>query len=95
MRKCVYQYEYDSKKFNETSLSQKEDFYSHLSMEDITDADYGKKKSFEIRNIGEYHNLYVQGGTLLLAYVFETFRNMCLEIYELDHPKCLLAPGLV
>ena len=64
-------------------------------MEDITDADYGKKKSFEIRNIGEYHNLYVQGGTLLLAYVFETFRNMCLEIYELDHPKCLLAPGLV
>ena len=64
-------------------------------MEDITDADYGKKKSFEIRNIGEYHNLYVQGGTLLLAYVFETFRNMCLEIYELDHSKCLLAPGLV
>ena len=64
-------------------------------MEDITDADYGKKKSFEIRNLGEYHNLYVQGGTLLLAYVFETFRNMCLEIYELDHPKCLLAPGLV
>ena len=64
-------------------------------MEDITDVDYGKKKSFEIRNLGEYHNLYVQGGILLLAYVFETFRNMCLEIYELDHPKCLLAPGLV
>ena len=64
-------------------------------MEDITDADYRKKKSFETRNLGEYHNLYVQGGTLLLAYVFETFRNMCLEIYELDHPKSLLAPGLV
>ena len=64
-------------------------------MEYITDADYRKKKSFEIRNLGEYHNLYVQGGTLLLAYVFETFPNMCLEIYELDHPKCLLAPGLV
>ena len=64
-------------------------------MEDITDADYGRKKSFETRNLGEHHVLYVQGDTLLLADVFETFRYMCLEIYELDHPKCLLAPGLV
>ena len=39
---------------------------------------------FEIKNLGEYHALYVQSDTLLLADVFKNFRNMCLEIYELD-----------
>ena len=58
-------------------------------MEDITDTDYthGKRvcKDFEKKNnIGEYHDLYVQSNTLLLADVFENFQNMCLEIYELD-----------
>ena len=64
-------------KFNETSLSEKEDFYSHLNIEDITDPDYAhaKKilKGFEIKNLGEYHDLYVQSDTLLLADVFENF----------------------
>ena len=76
----------DWEKFNETSLPEKEDFYSHLNMEDITDADYVHTKrvckDFEIKNLGEYHDLYVQSDTLLLADVFENFRNMCLEIYE-------------
>ena len=53
----------DSKKSNYTSLSEKEDFYSHLNMEDITDADYAYKKRvckyFEIKNLEEYHNLHV------------------------------------
>ena len=88
----------DWEKFNETSLPEKEDFYSHLNMEDITDADYAHAKivckDFEIKNLGEYHDLYVQSNTLLLADVFENFRNMCLEIYELDPAKCLSAPGL-
>ena len=57
-------------------------------MEDITDADYmhakGVSKDFEIKNLGEYQDLYVQSDTLLLADVFETFRNMCLKIYKLD-----------
>ena len=39
--------------------------------------------------------MYVQSDTLLLADVFENFRNMCLEIYELDPAKFLPAPGLV
>ena len=86
-------------KFNETSLPEKEHFYSHLNMEDIiTDADYehAKKfcKDFEIKNLGEYHAMYVQSDTLLLADVFENFRNMCLEIYELDPAKFLSVPGL-
>ena len=77
-------------KFNETSLPEKEGFYSHLNMEDITDADYAYAKrvckDFEIKNLGKY-DLYVQNDTLLLADVFQNFRNMCLEIYELDPAK--------
>ena len=59
-----------------------------FTMEDITDADYVHTKrvckDFEIKNLEEYHDLYVQRDTLLLADVFENFRNICLEIYELD-----------
>ena len=54
-------------------------------MRDITDADYAHVKrvckDFEIKNLGEYHDLYVQSNTLLLADVFENFQNMCLKIY--------------
>ena len=57
-------------------------------MEDITDADYAHAKrvcrNFEIKNLGEYHDLYVERDTLLLADVFENFRNMCLKINKLD-----------
>ena len=47
-----------------------------------------------MKNLGEYHYLYVQSDTLLLADVFENFRNMCLEIYELDPVKNFSARGL-
>ena len=67
-------------------------------MEDITDAEYahGKRvcKDFEIKNLGEYHDLFVQSDTLLLADVFENFRSMCIEIYKLHPAKFLSAPGL-
>ena len=49
---------------------------------------------FEIKNRGEYHDLYVQSDTLLLADVFENFRNKCLEIYELDPIYFVSAPRL-
>ena len=49
---------------------------------------------FEIKNLGEYCNLYVQNDTLLLSDIFENFRNMCLSIYELDPVYFLSAPGL-
>ena len=78
-------------RFNEISLPENKDFYSHLNVEDITDADYAHAKRFskycEMKDLVEYHDLYVQGDTLLLAYVFENFRNMCLKIYELDPVK--------
>ena len=92
MKKGVYPYECtdDWQKFNETSLTEKEDFYSHLNMEDITDLDYADTKrvckDFEIKHLGEYYDSYVQSDdTLSLADVFENFRNKRLEIYELDH----------
>ena len=49
---------------------------------------------FRIKNLGEYHDLYVQSDTLLLADVFENFRDNCMEIYELDTAHFLPAPGL-
>ena len=63
LRKGVYPYEYmdDWEKFKETSLPEKEDFYSHLNMEDINDANYAHAervcKDFEIKDLGKYHNL--------------------------------------
>ena len=78
---------------NEASLTEKEDSYSHLNMEDITDADYTHAKRVckdsEIKNLGEDHDFFVQSDTLLLADVFENFRNMCLEIYDFDPAKFL------
>ena len=54
-------------KLIETSLSEKEQFYNNLNMEDITDANYMHAKrvceDFEIRNLGEYHDLYLKGNT--------------------------------
>ena len=81
----------DWEKFKETSLPEKVNFYSDLTMEDITYADYvhAKRvcKDFGIKNLGESHDLYVQSNTLLLTDVFEIFRNMCLKIWELDPVK--------
>ena len=100
MQKDIYLYDYfdDYVKFNETLLPDKEDFYSHLIKERITDADYAHAKrawkDFQIKDLGEYHNLYFHSETLLLADVFENFGNMCLKIYELDPAKFLSAPGL-
>ena len=54
-------------------------------MEEITDFDYSHTKNvfkqLKINNLGDYHDLYFQGHTLLLAHVFENFSNKCIEIY--------------
>ena len=86
----VYPYEYmDSwEKFNKTSIPPKETYHSKLKEEDIRDADYEHAqkvwKVFKVKDIGESHDLYVESDTLLLAYVFENFRDKCIEIYVLD-----------
>ena len=51
-------------------------------------------KDIEIKSLGEYHDLYIKNDKLLSADVFENFRNMCLETYELDRTRFLIAPGL-
>ena len=64
--KSVYPYEYmdEWRKFNETTLPEKEELYRNLNMEDITDVDYVYVnrvcKDFEIKNLGEYHDLYLK-----------------------------------
>ena len=89
LRKGVYPYEYmDSwERFNETSLPDKKYFYSELNLEDITYKDYlHAQEVFEelCTGIGDYHDLYVQCDTSLLADIFEKFRDKCLEIDGLD-----------
>ena len=85
-------------KFNETELSDKESFYSELNEEGITDEDYVHAQKVwdvqKIKNRRECHDLYVQSDTLLLADIFENFRNRCIKTYELDRAYFLSAPGL-
>ena len=67
-------------------------------MKDIADVDHRHAKkvlyNLNYKNLGDYHDLYVQSDTLLLVDVFEDFRNKCIEIYELDPAHFLSAPGL-
>ena len=96
LRKGFYPYEHMDRweKFNETSLPNKE----YFNKEDITDEDYahGQKvwNTFKIKNLGEYHDLYVQSDTSLPADVSESFRDKCIVKYELDPAHFLSAPGL-
>ena len=100
LRKGVYPYEYMDSwgRFDETSLPDKGAFYSSLNMEDITDVDYRHAKRvlkyFNNKNLGDYCDLYVQSDILLLADVFENFRNKLIEIYELDPAHFLSPPAL-
>ena len=100
LRKGVYPYEYMNnwEKFDETSLPNKESSYSSLNMENIDDIDYRHGnyvfKRFKLKHLEEYHDFYVQSDTLLLADVFENFRNTCIKVYELDPAHFLSLPGL-
>ena len=101
LRKGVYLYnDTDSwESFNEISLPDKKGFYSNLNVEDIADVDYRHAKrvfkNLSNKNLGDYHDLYVQSDTLLLVDVFENFRNVCIKVYELDPAHFLPAPVLV
>ena len=78
LRKGVYPYDYmDSRKrFHKTSLPDKKAFYSEFNLGDITDKDYAHSQKvferFKLKDLSDYHDLYVQSDTLLLADVFET-----------------------
>ena len=99
-KKGIYPYEYiDSwAKFSETSLPKKEDFYSKLNDEHITEEEYDHAKevwkTFECETLGDYHDLYVKTDVALLADVFENFRKLCLQQYGLDPAHYFTSPGL-
>ena len=99
-QKGFYPYEYmDSKeKFNDTKLPPREAFYSKLSGRGIKEKDYNHAwnvwNTFKMKNFKEYHELYNITDVLLLADVFENFRDICLKIYGLDPVYYFTAPGL-
>ena len=70
-------------KFEETTLPPKKEFNNKLNLTDITDYDHEHAKNvwdvFEIKNMGEYQDLYIKTDTLLLVDVFENFRNKCIK----------------
>ena len=89
-KKGVYPYDYMDcfNQFADSKLPKKEDFYGKLLNENISDDQYQHAQNvqsiFCIKNMGEYHDLYLKSDVLLLADVFENFRNTCLEYYKLD-----------
>ena len=99
VRKGVYPYDHmDSfDKFN-TGLPSKEEFYSILNDEHISDEDYQHAQNvwntFKLNNMGEYHDIYLQTDVLLLADVFESFRKSCIRYYKLDPCHYFTSPGL-
>ena len=99
-QKGIYPYDYMNslEKFSETQLPAKEDFYSKLNDCGVTDKEYDYAQTiwekFGINNLGEYHDLYLKTDVLLLADVFEEFRNICSENYSLDPAWCYTSPGL-
>ena len=100
LRKGVYPYEYmdSAEKFEEPCLPPIEAFYSSLTESCVTPEDYAHAQrvfqAFQCRHLGDYHNLYLKSDVLLLADVFENFRNLCLEYYQLDPGHFYTAPGL-
>ena len=100
MRKGVHPYEYMDtlERLKETKLPPKEAFYSKPNNEDISDEDYAHAQKvwrvFKMEHFQDYHNLYNKTDVLLLADVFESFRNICIKNYKLDPAHYYTAPGL-
>ena len=99
-RKGVFPYDYVSSidKLSETQLPPKDEFYSKLNDEDISDEDYQHAikvwNKFGCKTIKDYHDLYLKSDVLLLADVFEKFRSTCLKHYNLDPAHYYTSPGL-
>ena len=99
VRKGVYPYDYmDSFDKFKSQLPSQEDFFSILNNEHISDENYKHAQNvwntFNLKTMGEYHDLYLQSDILLLADVFENFRKTCLEYYKLDPCHYFTSPGL-
>ena len=99
-KKGVYPYDYmDSfQKFGDQQLPPKKEFYSILTDEGISDEQYTHAQkvwdTFNIKTMGDYHDLYLQSDILLLEDIFENFRRTCLLYYKLDPTHYFTSPGL-
>lgn len=99
-RKGVFPYDYvdNYDRLSETSLPSKEHFYSELNDEEISSEEYEFAcciwEKFQIKTLREYSDLYLKTDVLLLADVFENFRDTCHAIYKLDPAHYYTAPGL-
>jgi hypothetical protein len=84
-------------KFDETSLPSKKEFYSKLNESDISDAEYSHAlniwETFNIKNMGDYHDLYLKTDVGLLADVFESFRVIAKRDYGLDPANYYTLPN--
>ena len=100
LRKGVYPYDFvDSlDKLNEKELPPKEEFYTKLNDEGISDEDYNHAqkvwKEFVMKSMRDYHDLYLMSDVLILTDVFESFREVCLDNYKLDPAWYYTSPGL-
>ena len=85
-------------KFDYQELPTKDEFFSILTQEGISDEEYPHAQKvwdiFQINSMGEYYYLYLKSDVLLLAVVFENFRGTCLKYYKLDPAHYFTSPGL-
>ena len=99
-RKGIYPYDYtDSwERMKDTRLPRKRDFYSTLTETGVAESDFEHAKvvwdHFGCNTLGEYSDLYLKIDVLLLADVFENFRDVCMRAYNLDAAHYFTAPGL-
>ena len=88
----------NSDKFNDTELTAIDKFYSNLNLKNTSKEDYKHAQNvwsyFNIKNIGDYNDLYVQSDTTQLADIFEQFKNLCLKEYKLDPAYFCTTPEL-
>jgi len=100
LQKNEYCYDYVdcAEKFNDTQLPSKQAFYNSLTKEHISEEKYNHAQTvwntFNMNNLGQFHDLYVLTDVLLLADVFERFRDMTLKYYKLDASHFYTCPGL-
>ena len=100
LRKGIYPYSYmdSEKRFAEQQLPPIEEFYNALTGENLTSEDYSHAEkvweTFNIKNLGEYHDLYLLTDVLLLADVFQNFRSTCQDHYGLDPAHYYTSSGL-
>jgi hypothetical protein len=94
---CPYDYMPDWGVFDKTELPPIEDFYSKMSDSDISEDDYKHAQkvwdTFNIKNLGEYQDVYCTTDVLLLADVFDNFRDLSIKDYGLDPAQYYTLPG--